>query len=185
MSFTELFIISVGLAMDAFAVSLCKGMASCGKTNIKGALLAGLYFGVFQALMPLIGYFVGAQVQGKIGFIDHWIIFVLLSIVGVRMIMEAKEEEEVNNSFDFKTMFVLAVATSIDALAVGVSFALMPAVKIVPAVSLIGIVTFILSFAGVAAGCRIGEKGGSRAKILGGVILVLIAIKILVEHLFF
>lgn len=185
MRFAELFIIAVGLSMDAFAVSLCKGMASCGKTNVKGALLAGLYFGGFQALMPLIGYFVGAQFYEKIAFIDHWFIFVLLSVVGIRMIMEAREKDEVNGAFDFKTMLVLAVATSIDALAVGVSFALMPEIKILPAVSLIGVVTFVFSFAGVAAGCSIGEKGGSRAKILGGIILVLIAIKILVEHLFF
>ncbi len=185
MSFIELFVIAVGLSMDAFAVSLCKGMASCGKINVKGALLAGLYFGFFQALMPLIGYFAGAQFYEKIAFVDHWFIFVLLSVVGIRMIVEARQEEEVNGAFDFKTMLVLAVATSIDALAVGVSFALMPEIKIVPTVSLIGTVTFILSFAGVAAGCRIGEKGGRYAKILGGVILVLIAIKILIEHLFF
>ena len=115
-----------------------------GKTNIKGALLAGLYFGLFQALMPLIGYFVGAQFQEKIAFIDHWFIFVLLSVVGIRMIMEAKEEEEVNNSFDFKTMLVLAVATSIDAFSAGISLSLFGNKILKPAI-FIGLVTFVNS----------------------------------------
>ncbi len=184
MGFTELFIIAIGLAMDAFAVSLCKGMAS-SKDNIRGGLIAGTYFGFFQGIMPLIGYFVGAQFQEKISFIDHWIIFVLLCVVGIKMITEANSEEEVTGTFDFKTMLILAVATSIDALAVGVTLALSPEVKIVPSVCLIGVVTFILSFAGVAAGGAVGSKYNSKAKIFGGVVLVLIAIKILVEHLFF
>ncbi len=184
MGFAELFIIAVGLAMDAFAVSLCKGMAST-KVNIKGGLIAGGYFGFFQGIMPFIGYFIGAQFQEKIAFIDHWIIFILLGIVGIKMIAEANETEDVSCSYDVRTMLVLAIATSIDALAVGVSFALMPEIKIVPAVVLIGVITFIISFVGVTAGAALGSKYNAKAKIFGGAVLVIIAAKILLEHLFF
>ena len=182
MSLWELFIIAVGLSMDAFAVSVCKGL-SVRKLEWKHCLLAGLYFGGFQALMPLMGYFFGIQFQHMITSVDHWIAFVLLGLIGAGMIKESREDEEcLNDSFDIRTMLMLAVATSIDALAVGVTFAFLN-VQILPAVCFIGLVTFILSAAGIRIGHVFGAKYKSRAELAGGVILIIMGVKILSEHL--
>ena len=160
MGLIELFLIAVGLSMDAFAVSVCKGLAM-PKCTFKKVAIVGLWFGGFQALMPAIGYILGAQFQEAIASIDHWIAFVLLALIGGNMIHEAldNDEEEADASLDVKTMFLLAVATSIDALAIGITFAFLK-VNIIPAVCFIGIVTFIISFAGV----KIGNVFGARYK---------------------
>ena len=181
----ELFLLGVGLSMDAFAVSVCKGLGM-KKLNKKQALIIGLYFGGFQALMPAIGYVLGAQFQETIASIDHWIAFVLLALIGGNMIHEAldNDEEEADASLDVKTMFLLAVATSIDALAIGITFAFLK-VNIIPAVCFIGIVTFIISFAGVKIGNVFGARYKNKAEIVGGVILILLGLKILLEHLGF
>ncbi len=183
MSLFELFILAVGLSMDAFAVSVCKGLAM-KKITFKKAAIVGLYFGIFQAGMPVIGYLLGVQFQSKITAIDHWIAFVLLGIIGFNMIKEAlgKDEEEADDSLDVKTMLVLAVATSIDALAVGITFAFLQ-VRIVPAVSFIGVTTLVLSMLGVKIGNVFGTKYKSKAEFAGGIILILIGTKILLEHL--
>lgn len=183
MGLWELFLIGVGLSMDAFAVSVCKGL-SVQKLKAKHILIVGVYFGGFQALMPLIGYFVGSRFETLITSIDHWIVFILLSIIGVNMIRESREEERLDDDFGFRKMISLAVATSIDALAVGISFAFLQ-VKIVPAVCLIGATTFILSAIGIKIGNAFGLKYKSASEVIGGVILILIGIKILIEHLFF
>lgn len=186
MGLLELFTLAVGLSMDAFAVSVCKGLAA-KKLSIKNMVIVGLWFGGFQGLMPLIGYFLGRQFASQINTIDHWIAFVLLVIIGGNMVKEAlsDDDEEADASLDIKTMFILAVATSIDALAVGITFALLPDVNIVAAVVFIGITTFILSGIGVKIGNVFGLKYKSRAEIAGGVILIILGTKILVEHLFF
>lgn len=184
MSLAELFIIAVGLSMDAFAVSVCKGL-SVQKMKASHGLICGLYFGGFQALMPSIGYFLGSQFESMITQIDHWIAFVLLGIIGINMIREARENEEeesLDNSFGIRAMLPLAVATSIDALAVGVTFAFLR-VDIVWAVIFIGAVTFTLSAIGVKAGNVFGMRYKSKAELVGGVILVLMGTKILLEHL--
>lgn len=185
MSLLELFIIAVGLSMDAFAVSICKGL-SMHRMSWKGAWTVGLYFGGFQAGMPLLGYLLGSQFQDAITNIDHWIAFILLSVIGINMIRESlnKEEESCDASLDFSHMTVLAVATSIDALAVGVTFAFLK-VSILPAVSFIGLTTFLLSIVGVKAGNLFGCRFKSKAEFFGGMILVLMGVKILIEHLFF
>ena len=184
MSLWELFILAVGLSMDACAVSVCKGL-SVSRVKLKHMLLCGLYFGGFQALMPAIGYLLGVNFQGMIQRVDHWIAFVLLGIIGFNMIRESRSEgEEMDCSFCPKAMLPLAVATSIDALAVGVTFAFLD-VQIVPAVSFIGVITFILSALGVKLGSIFGAKWKNRAELVGGVILILMGCKILVEHLFF
>ena len=185
MGFIELFILAVGLSMDAFAVSVCKGL-SAGKVRFKHMFACGAWFGGFQALMPLIGYLLGVSFQRLIVKFDHWIAFVLLAIIGANMIRESfgDDEEELNAAFSPKAMLPLAVATSIDALAVGVSFAFLQ-VKIVPAVSLIGVTTFILSAIGVKIGGFCGMKWKKRAEFVGGLILIGIGLKILIEHLFF
>ena len=185
MGLIELFLIAVGLSMDAFAVSVCKGLAM-PKCTFKKAAIVGLWFGGFQALMPAIGYVLGAQFQETIASIDHWIAFVLLALIGGNMIHEAldNDEEEADASLDVKTMFLLAVATSIDALAVGITFAFLK-VNIIPAVCFIGIVTFIISFAGVKIGNVFGVRYKNKAEIVGGVILILLGLKILLEHLGF
>ena len=185
MGLIELFFIAVGLSMDAFAVSICKGLA-CREQNLRHNLLAGLYFGGFQGLMPAIGWLLGVRFSAAITSIDHWIAFVLLGIIGSSMIKESREdeEEEISASFDVKTMLALAVATSIDALAVGVTFAFLH-VNIVWAVTFIGCTTFVLSAIGVKAGNVFGMKYKSRAELAGGVILILMGIKILLEHLGF
>ena len=183
MSLAELFVIAVGLSMDAFAVAVCKGL-SMQKMSWKKGIIVGLYFGIFQGAMPLIGYFLGVQFQGRIQAVDHWIAFVLLALIGINMIRESlsKEEEEANDSVDFKSMSVLAVATSIDALAIGVTFAFLK-VEIVPAVSFIGVTTFVLSLIGVKIGNVFGSRYKSKAEFVGGLILVLMGLKILLEHL--
>ena len=185
MGLIELFLIAVGLSMDAFAVSVCKGLAM-PKCTFKKAAIVGLWFGGFQALMPAIGYILGAQFQEAIASIDHWIAFVLLALIGGNMIHEAldNDEEEADTSLDVKPMFLLAVATSIDALAIGITFAFLK-VNIIPAVCFIGIVTFIISFAGVKIGNVFGARYKNKAEIVGGVILILLGLKILLEHLGF
>lgn len=185
MGLIELFLIAVGLSMDAFAVSVCKGLAM-PKCTFKKAAIVGLWFGGFQALMPAIGYILGAQFQEAIASIDHWIAFVLLALIGGNMIHEAldNDEDEADASLDVKTMFLLAVATSIDALAIGITFAFLK-VNIIPAVCFIGIVTFIISFAGVKIGNVFGARYKNKAEIVGGVILILLGLKILLEHLGF
>ena len=185
MSLFELFLVAVGLSMDAFAVSVCKGL-SVARVNKKHMLICGAYFGGFQALMPLIGYLLGVNFQTLIESIDHWIAFVLLGIIGFNMIREAlgPEEECLDCSFTFRAMLPLAVATSIDALAVGVTFAFLK-VHIVPAVIFIGVITFSLSMLGVKLGNVFGAKWKKRAELTGGAILVLMGVKILIEHLFF
>lgn len=179
----ELFILAVGLAMDAFAVSICKGL-SLGKIRPGHMCLAGAWFGGFQALMPLVGYFLGGFLTDIITAYDHWIAFVLLACIGGKMLWEALRggEERVDASMDPKTMFILAVATSIDALAVGVSLAFLQ-VNIVPAVLFIGAVTFVLSAVGVKIGSVFGAKYRTGAEMLGGAVLVLIGLKILLEGL--
>lgn len=185
MGLIELFLIAVGLSMDAFAVSVCKGLAM-PKCTFKKAAIVGLWFGGFQALMPAIGYILGAQFQEAIASIDHWIAFVLLALIGGNMIHEAldNDEEEADASLNVKTMFLLAVATSIDALAIGITFAFLK-VNIIPAVCFIGIVTFIISFAGVKIGNVFGARYKNKAEIVGGIILILLGLKILLEHLGF
>lgn len=185
MGLIELFLIAVGLSMDAFAVSVCKGLAM-PKCTFKKAAIVGLWFGGFQALMPAIGYVLGAQFQETIASIDHWIAFVLLALIGGNMIHEAldNDEEEADASLDVKTMFLLAVATSIDALAIGITFAFLK-VNIIPAVCFIEIVTFIISFAGVKIGNVFGARYKNKAEIVGGIILILLGLKILLEHLGF
>ena len=224
MGLLELFILAIGLSMDAFAVSICKGLA-LPKINLKSAGIVGLWFGAFQALMPLIGYLLGVNFRSYIVSVDHWIAFVLLALIGANMIKEAlsdddeEEEVEIRNlkrgseegtigvcSLDscsisptgqvalsrkdngikeilgFKTMFLLAVATSIDALAMGITFAFLN-VNIIPAISFIGVVTFTCSAIGVKIGNIFGLKYKSKAEIAGGVILILLGCKILIEHL--
>lgn len=185
MSIIELFILALGLSMDAFAVSICKGL-SVPKLQAKHCLICGIYFGGFQALMPLLGWLLGIRFQSLITNIDHWIAFVLLAVIGANMIKESfsKEEECPDASFGFKTMLTLAVATSIDALAVGVTFAFLD-VAIVPAVLLIGATTFVCSAVGVKIGNVFGNRFQSKAEFLGGLVLIAIGLKILVEHLFF
>lgn len=185
--FIELFLIGVGLSMDAFAVSICKGLGM-EKVNKKQAFIIGLYFGGFQALMPLIGWFLGIRFQQYITSIDHWIAFVLLVFIGGKMIVEAvrdKDEEQVDKKdlpLDHKEMFLLAIATSIDALAVGITFAFLDT-PIVEAITIIGLTTFFLSILGVVVGNFFGTRYKKKAEIVGGIILILIGVKILLEHL--
>jgi putative Mn2+ efflux pump MntP len=180
MSILDLFILAVGLSMDAFAVSVCKGL-SLGKIKPKHMCIAGAWFGGFQALMPLIGYFLGNFLAEMIEKYDHWVAFVLLAIIGGNMIKESfGKDEKVDSSMDVKSMLLLAIATSIDALAVGVTFAFLQ-VQIVPAVSFIGVITFIFSAVGVKIGSLFGTKYKSKAELFGGIVLVLIGIKILLE----
>lgn len=186
MSLISLFLLAVGLSMDAFAVAVCKGLAT-PKITLKKACVVGLWFGVFQALMPTLGYLVGYRFQEKITAVDHWIAFVLLAVIGANMIRESfsKEEEDANASLAFREMLLLAVATSIDALAVGVTFAFLPDIPIIPAVCFIGVITFLLSALGMKMGNVFGTKYKSGAELTGGVIMILIGSKILIEHLFF
>lgn len=179
----EILLISIGLAMDAFAVSICKGL-SIKKMNWKNAIIIGLYFGIFQAGMPILGYFLGSTFERFITNIDHWIAFALLTGIGFDMLKEAfsKESEHSNDKVDFKTMIILSIATSIDALAVGITFACLKTKIIVPAIT-IGIITFLMSVIGVKIGNKFGDKYERKAEIMGGVILILLGIKILLEHL--
>ncbi len=185
MGFVELFLIGVGLSMDAFAVSVCKGLGM-KKINGKGMLVIALFFGGFQALMPLIGWALGTRFESYITSVDHWIAFALLAFIGGKMIYEAvaDKEQEVAVAFklDLKELLMLAVATSIDALAVGITFAFLQ-VNIWSAIALIGCTTFALSAVGVLVGHKFGSKYEKKAEIAGGVILILIGLKILLEHL--
>ena len=188
MSFIELFLIGVGLSMDAFAAAICQGLSM---TRIKWghALTVGLYFGGFQALMPFIGWMLGFQFADRIQQYDHWIAFILLVLIGGNMIREALSGDEENAAqaetdlrLDHKKLFLMAIATSIDALAIGVTFAFLET-AILPAIGIIGCTTFCISVAGVAVGCWFGARYKKRAEITGGAILVLLGIKILLEHL--
>lgn len=183
MGIFDLIVIAVGLSMDAFAVSICKGL-SVRRIRPRHVMAVSMYFGGFQAFMPLIGYILGKQFESMITSIDHWIAFVLLAIIGGNMIREALsgEEEKLDDSFSIKTMLPLAVATSIDALAVGVTFAFL-SVNIIPAVLLIGATTFALSAVGIKIGNVFGTKYKTKSEIAGGAILILLGIKILIEHL--
>lgn len=185
--FIELLLMGIGLAMDAFAVSVCKGLAM-RKVNKKQAVVIGLIFGGFQALMPFIGWMLGIQFEGYITSIDHWIAFVLLGFIGGKMIVEAISPEDGNVAIeqmdpplDFREMLILAIATSIDALAVGITFAFLD-YPIVEAVSIIGVVTFIISIGGVYAGNFFGNKYKNKAAFAGGLILVLLGLRILLTH---
>ena len=184
MGIVELILIGVGLAMDAFAVSICKGLSMKKKINYKKALIIALYFGLFQGGMPLIGYALGVSFEQIVLSIDHWIAFILLSVIGIGMIKESlgDEEESLNDKVDFKTMVVLAIATSIDALAIGVTFAFLN-VNIIFASLLICVITFVISYFGVVFGNKFGDKFGSKAELVGGIILILMGLKILLEHL--
>lgn len=185
MGLFEMFAIAVGLSMDAFAVSICKGL-SMKKMSWKKALIAGLYFGGFQALMPLIGYILGSQFESFITNIDHWIAFGLLVFIGGNMIRESRSNceccETGDDSFAFKAMITLAIATSIDALAVGITFAFLK-VNIITAITFIGIITFIFGVIGVKIGNVFDTKFKSKAELAGGIVLILIGTKILIEHL--
>lgn len=182
MSLFELFLIACGLSMDAFAVSVCKGL-SVRKASLSQSLVTGLWFGGFQAGMPLIGYLLGVSFSSLITNVDHWIAFILLAIIGGNMIRESfSPEETCDGSFSVKTMLPLAVATSIDALAVGITFAFLQ-VSIVPAVSFIGVITFLLSAAGLKIGNVFGSRWRSKAEFLGGLVLILMGANILLEHL--
>ena len=190
MGFFELFLLAVGLSMDAFAVSICKGLAM-KKADAKGMMICGAWFGGFQALMPLIGFFLGTLFASAIEAVDHWVAFGLLGLIGFNMIKEAFDKEEgcdcENHDADLsvKTMFVMAVATSIDALAVGISLAMAGNVNIWAAIILIGIITFGLSAIGVKAGSIFGSKFEKKAQLAGGIILICLGVKILFEHLGF
>ena len=187
MGIVELLLLAVGLSMDACAVSICKGLAM-KKATLKEGAICGLWFGGFQALMPLIGFFLGSLFAQAIEAVDHWIAFVLLAFIGIGMLKEAfgKCEEcqgDEGADLSFKTMLVMAIATSIDALAVGISLAMAGNVNIFLAVVLIGVITFILSCAGVKIGNVFGSRFEKKAQAAGGIILILLGIKILLEHL--
>lgn len=185
MGLVELLILAVGLSMDAFAVSVCKGLAM-KKATWKAQLCCGAWFGGFQALMPLIGYFLGSLFIEAISAIDHWIAFILLAIIGINMLREAlsgDEEETADADLSVKTMFVMAIATSIDALAVGISLAMAGVSNIFLAVLLIGATTFVLSAIGVKVGNVFGSRYEKKAEVVGGIILILLGVKILLEHL--
>ena len=181
----SLVLIAVGLAMDAFAVSICKGLAM-KKPSLKAILVVGIWFGFFQALMPVIGYNLGSSFYDYIADYDHWIAFILLAVIGVNMIREAlsDEEEGVDDSTGFRTMLILAIATSIDALAVGISLA-MTGDDILTSAVLIGVITFLISAFGVKIGSVFGDRFGKKAELVGGVILIVIGLRILLEHLGF
>lgn len=184
MSLPELFLIALGLSMDAFAISICKGL-SMQRMDNRSAFIIGLYFGTFQAFMPFLGYLLGSRFQNIIASYDHWIAFILLAVIGGNMVKESlnKEEESLDPSIAFPDMIILAVATSIDALAAGVTFAFLK-VRITAAISFIGVFTFILSMVGVKIGNTFGIKYKSKSESAGGMILIFMGLKILVEHLF-
>lgn len=187
MGIGELLLLAVGLSMDAFAVSVCKGLA-LRKVTLRAELTCGLWFGGFQALMPLIGFFLGTLFAAAIQTVDHWIAFGLLAIIGANMLKEAFSQEEEcccenGANLSVKTMFVMAVATSIDALAVGISLAMVGNVNIFFAVTLIGLCTCLLSALGVKIGNVFGSRFENKAEIAGGIILILLGVKILLEHL--
>ncbi len=183
MGIIELIVLSIGLAMDAFSVSICKGLLA-KKINFRYIVTIGLYFGVFQGIMPIIGYLIGIRFYNHITSIDHWIAFILLLCIGINMIKEAilNKEEEKDDSLKVKDMLILAVATSIDAMAIGITFAFLN-VNIVLACTLIGVITFVISIIGVKIGNVFGNRYEKKAQILGGIVLILVGFKILIEHL--
>ena len=183
MKLFEIIVIGIGLAMDAFAVSVCKGLAM-KKLDCKKAIIIAVYFGIFQTLMPVLGYFLGSTFSSFVQQVDHWIAFILLVLIGGNMIKDSTddEEEKRNDRVDVKTMVLLAIATSIDALAVGVTFAFF-AVNLLLSILIIGIITFTLSVLGVVIGNKFGDKFQNRAELAGGIILIVIGLKILLEHL--
>ena len=183
MDLLSLFLIAVGLSMDAFAVSVCKGLAT-PKYKLKYSMICGAWFGGFQALMPTVGYLLGVNFRKYITAIDHWIAFVLLALIGFNMIREAlkNDDEGADPSFTAKSMSLLAIATSIDALAIGITFAFLD-VNIVAAVLFIGVCTFVISAAGVKIGSVFGTRFKSKAEIAGGAILIILGLRILIEHL--
>ena len=186
MGFFELLLLAVGLSMDAFAVSICKGL-SMKKATVKASTLCGAWFGGFQALMPLVGYYLGTMFADKIEAFDHWVAFGLLAVIGINMLKEALQPdcgcEDHDADLSVKTMFIMAVATSIDALAVGISLAMAGNVNILTAVLLIGVITFAFSAAGVKIGNIFGSRFEKKAQIAGGIILIFLGLKILLEHL--
>jgi len=179
MNIFEIIIIAISLSMDAFAVSICKGLSI--KKSYKNSLIISLYFGFFQALMPLMGYEFGIFLYG-IDKIDHYIALILLSIIGISMIIESKNNDDLDDKIDFKTMLILSIATSIDALAVGITFAFLE-VNILLSIFSIGIITFIISFVGVLIGNKFGNKHKNKAKLIGGIILIIMGIHIFLEHM--
>ena len=183
MNVAELFILSIALSMDAFAVAICKGLAMPKMSWRKSAKI-GIYFGVFQAIMPCIGYCLGIGLEDKIKAVDHWVALLLLSFIGIKMIREAIQEKEDHNDdwVDSKTMFALAIATSIDALAIGVTFAFLK-VNLLKAMICIGMITFLVSIWGVKIGNLFGDKYKKKAEVMGGITLLLIGIKLVLEHL--
>lgn len=186
MGLLEIFGIGVGLAMDAFAVSVSEGMA-IKKFNLKSTIIIALYFGIFQTLMPVLGYMLGKSFENIISSIDHWIAFILLLGIGLNMYKESRdncndEKENENDKINFKTMLILSIATSIDALAVGITFGFLN-VNLIKAVICIGIITFLISAFGVKIGNKFGDKLKNRAEIVGGTVLILIGVKILIQHL--
>lgn len=183
MSFVEILLIGISLAMDAFAVSIVKGL-SFKKVSIFEALKISLYFGFFQAIMPLFGYLLGIGFSEFVSRIDHWIAFVALGIIGFNMIKESSEDVEANSDTSFKTMILLSIATSIDALVIGVTFSFLK-VNIIRASTIIGLTTCIICIIGVLIGHIVGKKFGARANLFGGIVLILIGLKTLLEHLFF
>lgn len=184
MQIGELILLALGLSMDAFAVSICKGLAT-GRVQARHCLLCGLWFGGFQALMPFIGYLLGATFEQYIAGFDHWVAFALLALIGIGMLHEAfdREGEKTNASFAFTTMLLMAIATSIDALAVGITFGILPNVDLPLALGLIGTITFVLSAVGVKIGAAFGTRYRFAAQIAGGSLLILLGVKILLEHL--
>lgn len=188
MSVLDIFLLGVGLSMDAFAVAICKGLAM-KKVNKKQMLLIALFFGGFQALMPLIGWLVGSTFAKKIAAFDHWIAFILLAIIGSNMVVDAikewKEEDKVeivDPPIDFKELTLLSIATSIDALACGVTFSFYEDFNIIKAIAIIGVTTFVISAGGVYVGNIFGDKYKAKAQLVGGIILIFLGIKILLEH---
>lgn len=196
MSLFELFLVAVGLSMDAFAVAICKGLGM-KKLDMRQALVIGLFFGGFQAFMPTIGWFLGAQFASLVMPIDHWIAFILLAFIGGKMLFDAIKDDDESETgevkdgegakgsaprLDLRELTMLAIATSIDALAVGITFAFLD-VDIVPAASFIGVVTFVLSVIGVAVGNQFGSRWEKPSTIVGGVVLILIGVRILLEHI--
>ena len=185
MGLLEIILIAIGLSMDTFAVSITLGL-SVKKLNVKQLLLPGIYFGLFQAIMPLIGYVAGINFTGKIQYLDHWVAFLLLGFIGGKMIKNSfsKEEEKVSeNSFLFMALLLLAIATSIDAFAVGITFSFFN-VNVFTTIIIIGLITLIISIVGVKIGNVFGTKYKSKAEFIGGVVLIIIGLRILIEHLF-
>ena len=182
MNIFDIVLIGLSLSMDAFAVSICKGM-SLFKNRYKNAIIIGLYFGIFQALMPIIGYLIGYRFHNLIESIDHWIAFFSLLFIGIKMIKGAiLSENTIDDKIDYKTMIFLSVATSIDALIIGITLSFLD-VNIIFSITIIGIITFILSFIGVIIGNKVGERFGIKSQIFGGFVLIVIGLKILFEHL--